>query len=270
MEFQIQRRFESRPNSFEFIKLGREERGSQWKEKLTALKVALKHLEVPQMHRKRSGPFLSHSSISKGNSLRPALHHFLCTGKFLVQTGSYVPRHCCHTLLRYRFYSTKPSHALQESSLKYFKWKWIPKDTWPNYAIGVRRRKKLEGAGWRLFLEFLGSLDYMKKDLGRDKSKLKHLHRKQGSEATSISWTLPRTKQQHVFQNKWKKVFFPWRRGVYSTDSKSDHTEALPAKIMVFPDILKQHNLTTQCFIWHLRSHPSPRSWLASLLGSRN
>lgn len=163
----------------------------------------------------RSGPFLSHSSISKGNSLRPALHHFLCTGKFLVQTGSYVPRHCCHTLLRYRFYSTKPSHALQESSLKYFKWKWIPKDTWPNYAIGVRRRKKLEGAGWRLFLEFLGSLDYMKKDLGRDKSKLKHLHRKQGSEATSISWTLPRTKQQHVFQNKWKKVFFPWRRELF-------------------------------------------------------
>lgn len=45
-----------------------------------------------------------------------------------------------------------------------------------------------------------------------------------------------------------KKVFFLEDES-YFTDTKSDHTEALPAKIMVFPDILKQHSLTTQCFI---------------------
>lgn len=57
-----------------------------------------------------------------------------------------------------------------------------------------RDKEAREGAGWRPSLEFLGSLDCMKKDLGRDQEKLKLLHGKQDLEATGVSWSLPWTK----------------------------------------------------------------------------
>lgn len=123
-----------------------------------------------------------------------ALHRLSLHSLVEAPEGCFLLRHGCHTLLWYCLCSTNPNHALQGRSLKYFKWKSIPEDTWPNRATGGRGTKKLEGAGWRPSLEFLGSLDYMKKDLGRDQEKLKLLHCKQGSEATGVSWSLPWTK----------------------------------------------------------------------------
>lgn len=118
---------------------------------------------------------------------------------------------------------------------------WILKDPSPRALYRVRGRRKMGKQQDRCLVEFLGTPG------GSQAGPPPLLFVQLGLESSTISWAihLSATQQQH-FTIK-KRILFKDRS--HFADLKSDHTEALSAKMMVFPDIL---NSTINNSVFHL------------------